>query len=97
MIYQMNTMINIIKQNNFGNQVINVYNKLNDKYVELRDIMLSYILFKPLKFGMKKVISNLNDNNFKNFMLTPKTNIKLNSNQDINKFLDGLLDDNKNN
>jgi len=46
---------------------------------------------------MKKVISNLNDNNFKNFMLTPKTNIKLNSNQDINKFLDGLLDDNKNN
>ena len=92
MVYQMDMMIDILKQNNYSNQVISVYNKLNVKYVELRNTMLYYVLFKPLKFGMKKAISN-----FK--ISIPKTNIdsniKLNSNQSINDFLDGLLD-NKN-
>jgi hypothetical protein len=87
LVYQMGLIINIIKQNNYCNFVINIYNIANKKYVEIRNKTLYYIVFTPLKLGMKKVICNLN--------IEPNSNIKLKSNQDINNFLNGLLDKNQ--
>lgn len=87
LVYQMGLIINIIKQNDYCNFVVNIYNIANKKYVELRNKTLYYIVFTPLKLGMKKVICNLN--------IEPNSNIELKSNQDINNFLDGLLDKNR--
>ncbi len=133
MVYQMGVMIEITKQNNIGNKVICTYNQLNTKYVQLRNKLLHWVLFTPMKFVMKKAIGNLVDETameeikklsqmqaqkmasgsgsnehlqgfglgFNNIPKLPKTtispNIKLNSNQDINNFLDGLLESKKTN
>jgi len=77
-------LINKIKNNNNFNKIISSYNIINNKYVILRNKTLYYIIFTPLKFVMKKLIKNIDLN----------TNIELKSNQDINMFLDGLLDKN---
>ena len=53
LVYQMGLIINIIKQNDYCNFVVNIYNIANKKYVELRNKTLYYIVFTPLKLGMK--------------------------------------------
>jgi hypothetical protein len=102
MVYQMVIIIKVIKQYNFGNRVICTYNKLNFKYIELKNKLLNFILFTPIKFLMNKLICYLFKNklNFNNTFIPrlPKTNmksyVKLETTQDINNFLDELLDEN---
>ena len=40
LVYQMGLIINIIKQNDYCNFVVNIYNIANKKYVELRNKIL---------------------------------------------------------
>ena len=87
LVNQLSLLINMINQNIYGNQVIETYKKININYITLKNKTLYYLLSIPFKLGMKKVINNFNyDEN---------SNIQLKSNQDINKFLDGLLDKNE--
>ena len=79
----MGLLVNIIKKNQYGNQVFNIYNNINNKYVLLKNKLLYYIIFIPTKLVTKKVIKYID--------IEDNTNIQLKSNQDINKFLDGLL------
>ena len=83
LVYQMGLLVNIIKKNQYGNQVFNIYNNINNKYVLLKNKLLYYIIFIPTKLVTKKVIKYID--------IEDNTNIQLKSNQDINKFLDGLL------
>lgn len=84
LVYQMGLLVNIIKKNQYGNQIINIYNNINTKYLLLKNKLLYYVIFYPLKLINKKVMNYINIEN--------NTNIHLKSNQDINKFLDGLID-----
>ena len=83
LVYQMGLLVNIININQFGNQLFNIYNNINNKYVLLKNKLLYYIIFIPTKLVTKKVIKYID--------IEDNTNIQLKSNQDINKFLDGLL------
>ena len=80
LVYQMGLLVNIIKKNQYGNQVFNIYNNINNKYVLLKNKLLYYIIFIPTKLVTKKVIKYID--------IEDNTNIQLKSNQDINKFLD---------
>ena len=84
LVYQMGLLVNIIKKNQYGNQIINIYDNINTKYLLLKNKLLYYVIFYPLKLINKKVMNYINIEN--------NTNIHLKSNQDINKFLDGLID-----
>jgi len=83
LVYQMGLLVDIIKKNQYGNQVFNIYNNINIKYILLKNKLLYYIIFIPTKLVTKKVIKYID--------IEDNTNIQLKSNQDINKFLDGLL------
>jgi hypothetical protein len=83
LVYQMGLLVDIIKKNQYGNQVFNIYNNINIKYILLKNKLLYYIIFIPTKLVIKKVIKYID--------IEDNTNIQLKSNQDINKFLDGLL------
>ena len=107
-VYQMVIIVKVIKQYNFGNSVICTYDKINFKFIELKNNLINYIIFSPIKFIMKKLLWYLLNNKLKfnspsAFISTTtptsrlhKTNmnpcVKLETNQDINNFLDGLLD-----
>lgn len=114
MVYQMGIMIEFAKQNTLGDRIISGYNILNLRYINLRNKVLHWILYKPMKFALGKVVGNLMDdqalNEIKKMSMEqsvnlnfnpntlpkiPKTQInpdlKLDSNHDINNFLDGLL------
>ena len=87
LVYQMGLMINVMKQNVYYNKVITLYNNMNNKYVSIKNKILHYIIFIPLKLGMSKMLNNISRE------VNSNTNLK--SNQDINIFLDGLLEKNK--
>jgi hypothetical protein len=82
--YQLILLLNIIKNNEYGNKIINSYNDINMKYITIKNKILQFIIFIPIKLGMLKYTNN-----------EVKSSIQLKSNQDINTFLDGLLDKNK--
>jgi hypothetical protein len=54
------------------------------KYITIKNKILQFIIFIPIKLGVLKYTNN-----------EVKSSIQLKSNQDINTFLDGLLDKNK--
>jgi len=84
LVFQVGLLVNIIKKNPNGNKIINIYNNVNIKYVMLKNKLLYYIILTPTKLITNKIFKYIsNDDN---------SNIQLKSNQDINKFLDGLLD-----
>jgi hypothetical protein len=82
--YQLILLLNIIKNNEYGNKIINSYNNINMKYITIKNKILQFIIFIPIKLGVLKYTNN-----------EVKSSIQLKSNQDINTFLDGLLDKNK--
>lgn len=83
LVYQLNLLIDVIKQNVHGNKIIRIYNEINNYYVSIKNKILYNIVLVPLKFGMSKLSSKV------------ESNINLKSKQDINNFLDGLLEKNK--
>ena len=83
LVYQLNLLIDVIKQNVHCNKIIRIYNEINNYYVSIKNKILYNIVLVPLKFGMSKLSSKV------------ESNINLKSNQDINNFLDGLLEKNK--
>ena len=86
LVNQINLMITIMKQNMYVNKIITLYNNMNNKYIYLKNKILNCIILLPLKFGMFKIFNTNKEVN---------SNINLKSNQDINNFLDGLLEKNK--
>jgi hypothetical protein len=82
--YQLILLLNIIKNNEYGNKIINSYNNINMKFITIKNKILQFIIFIPIKLGVLKYTNN-----------EVKSSIQLKSNQDINTFLDGLLDKNK--
>jgi hypothetical protein len=87
LFYQIKLLEGILKKNHFSNQVINIYNNVNSKYIFLKNKILYYMIFIPTKYLTNKAITHINNEG--------KYNIQLKSNQDVNKFLDGLLDKSK--
>ena len=101
--YQLTIFIQVLKQNKYGNYVITTYSNLNQKYLELRNIVFNFVLLKPLKVVLKKIIGPLMIN-YQELKPTeiPKMNkslnvpdVNLNNNKDINDFLDKILENNK--
>jgi len=84
LVYQMGLLVNVISKNKHGNKIISIYNNINNKYIILKNKLLYYVLLIPTKLITRKVI--------KYFDMENNSNIQLKSNQDINRFLDGLLD-----
>jgi len=84
LVYQIELLVNIIKKNPNGNKIINIYNNINIKYVMLKNKLLYNMILKPTKLVTNKIFKYINNDD--------NSNIQLKSNQDINKFLDGLLD-----
>jgi hypothetical protein len=98
-IYYINIIFYVVKQNNFGNMIICTYNHINSKYIKIKNKILYYTLVTPVIFIIKKIFNNLVKKFEINKNLIDKQNMynlnythKLQTNQDINNFLDRLID-----
>lgn len=101
--------INNCEQYKYGKYIINNYNTLNKSYLNARYKILYNGFLTPLKYVLKKIIfSDIPKQNIENFKIIMEKNInnmkqeskglngiKLNTNKQIDNFLDKILLENK--
>ena len=111
MFYYLQVWVQICKSNQYANQVITKYNYLNEKYLELRFKFFYHGVLRPVKFIVKKILlSNTPPENYQefnealvNFRQSIVNSVKKNqqnanglkTNEQIDDFLNKILEDNK--
>ncbi len=94
-VYQLNIFVNKLNKTKYGSLIMYSYNYLNLKVINIKFFILDRLIFNPIKFFIKKTIIHILKNNMKineNKVYVDNLKIKINTNDEINYFLNRLLE-----